>query len=315
MDKKKKVIVSTVATGAVVVAAGVGIGLYMNNDVDDKAKKEVELEEQKYNKFSEVINKVGVPTLFDEEEKNPFKSAYVSNSFSNDVYIEFHIFSESGKEMKYVISTNGDQFYVTKNDETFKEKELENGQKVYTNGTSYYWHDEENKAYVSLDTLSPEDTKAEDLEKAIQSIGQSKFDIWSKLDFGYENINIPTYTIGESEPMEIYMDFDDESISKDGKANRIVNLIYTDVEIGQSETFDFTDNISEGEVTETVKVNGKEAKVVTNEDSNIVKVYYKYNDTHYVIQVGIMTENDKLLEDTEYAKEELLKVLESMSFE
>lgn len=317
MDKKKKVIVSTVAAGAVV--AGVGTGVYMINDNTanedaDKVKKMKFVEQDKYTRIIKLAEVIGVPTLFDEEEKSPFQTIYVSNGVTDSVFIEYMLFSESGKEMRFVINTNSDQFNVITKDENYKEKELEDGLKVYTDGSSYYWEDKENKAYLSLESLNPENTTSEDLEKAINSIGESRFDVLSKIDYGYPNINIPTYTIGDSEPMELLMDYQDESILNKGEPNHIVNLIYTDVEIGQSKTFDFTKNLSDEEISETIEVNGEEAYIYKNEDNNIVRLFYKYGDTSYVLQVSIMTENDKLLEDTEYAKEELLKVLKSMSF-
>lgn len=322
MNKKNKIIVSTIATGSVVAAAGVGIGLYLNNADDvndnktvqtDKVKKST-VEKGKYNKIAELIENVGVPTIFDEEEKSPFQTVYISNGFTNDVYVEFMVFTESGQEMRYVIKSNGDQFNLVTKDDTFEVKELEEGLKVYTNGSSYYWYDKEKEAYLSIESLNPDKTKAEDLEKALQSVGESTFDITSKIDFGFSNINVPSYTVGESEPMELIVDYQDESIHSTGEDNRVINLIYTDVEIGQSKTFDFTKNLSDEEKKESVEVNGEKAYVYTNEEDNSVRVYYKYEDTSYVLQVSVATEDDQLLEDTEYAKEELLKVLKSMSF-
>jgi hypothetical protein len=319
MDKKKKIITTTVATSAVVATAGVGIGVYIShtNDAKDNLteKKEVSTEQRKYHKIIKIVDKVGVPTIFDNEGKNPFQTAFISNGVTNDVYLEFMISSKSGKEMKYVLMTNGDQFNVIKNSGEYKEKELKNGLKVYTNGTSYYWQDKEKQVYGMLNSLNPKTTKAEDLEKAILSIGDSKFDVRSNIDYGFKNIKVPSYTIGDSDHMELLLDYQSETVNVNKKANYVINLIYNDVEIGQSKTYDFMTSLSDEDKKESVEVNGEPAYIVTSEDSGIVRVYYNYKDTSLILQVGLMTTNEKLLEDTEYAKKELLKVLKSIPFE
>ncbi|WP_121616668.1 hypothetical protein [Virgibacillus halodenitrificans] len=318
MDRKNKIIVSTVAATSVIAVAGVGIGFSMDitDDVNTTEKEsKSEIEKEKYNEIIELANNVGVPTLFDGEKGSPFQTVYVTNGPTDNIYMEFMIFSKSGKEMRYVINTNGDRFNTIKKNENFKEKALEDGLKVLTDGTTYYWQDKENKAYLSIDSLNPKITKGEDIEEIIQSIGESTFDIISKIDYGFENINVPSYTIGKSKTMDLVMDYQSESIKATGKDNRIVNLIYKDVEIGQSKTFDFTQNLSKEEKEESIEVSGENAYIYTNKDSNIVRVFYKNGETSYVLQISVMTENDQLLEDPEYAKEELLKVLKSMSFE
>lgn len=287
---KKKVLIAILIIGSLILAIVAG-GSQKGNKVSNQNLGSA----TKFNNILHLINDVGVPTLFDKTGKDPFVQIYATSGGNDNAgYIEYIVEDKSSKEkLSYTINTYANEYENAKLHG--KKKILKNGLEVYLINNAYYWHDK-GKVYPIVKSLD-KNTGKRVLEKAILSIGKTKFDLSKKIKYTAKDIVEPTNTLKEK-LYEVSLEYY-QTESKTGLS--MITLSFNDFNISQSRSYDWTKDIAKNK-------NKKIKKETINEATAYIdnlEAYYTKNNTSFIIQANKANNNVE--------KNDLIKILNSIN--
>ncbi|MEX3625328.1 hypothetical protein [Viridibacillus arvi] len=262
--------------------------------------KDSSLEQIRYKTILSLLNNAGVPTVFDESKKDPFLRIYAtSGGEENLAFVEYDIYDKPSKQsMNYIVYNFSSEYDFAK--DNGEKRTLINGLEVYVYGSGYYWYNKKDKLYSFLGSQNWDTTGEKELEKAILSIGKTKFDFMKKLDFkNDETVVVPTYTINDSKVYEMTLEYDQES--ENDAPGTMVILSYDKFNITQSLSYDYTESVKDLKNIKKKTINDSTLYIERGNKS----VYYKKGLVSLVLQPNV--ESGTKIDD-------LVKVLKSIKF-
>lgn len=270
--------------------------------------KQVLTEKDKYKELMNMMEHIKLPSGIIGEDKYSLFESYIRHKADHTMDAVFVYVGENA--VKHDDHYDGDLIQVEISNKPheilkygdFKELELKDGLKVFTDGLYFYWEDKENDVYT---LLSPN----EEYEKVNKMVKDSSLELQNLPD-NVKNVfadrwnkaNYPT-EVGNKEEFSLSFhirNFDEKLLDR-------VEFEYENIRVSQSTS----DSLPDTTKLKKVDVEGNTAYFDHLFEGQLVNLLYEKDGTLYLLET-ILGNNEELILNTEKQEEELIKVLKSM---